>query len=213
MRLFRGTRCSVEVLMGLFRKSDGAETAGERAPRWSVPGTQAARTRARGSLVRSLTRVRPSNMPPGSPKPAARDGRRRTPGESLSPKRCPASRMGPVSDVTTRYGSRPTFPGWRGWVKTIPLSGLEAQAWPSLEENPRLEPKWTTEDAHCLRDPGRIRERVMFSELVLSDVLRDVHTRHRARSTVNGHDARMEKLRWRVGGDSSPQHFTKPKRV
>ena len=61
--------------MGLFRKSDGAETAGARAPRWSVPGTQAARTRARGSLVRSLTRVRPGNMPnlvveyPGTDRP------------------------------------------------------------------------------------------------------------------------------------------------
>ena len=38
-----------------------------------------------------------------------------------------------------------------------------------------------------------------FSELVLSGVLRDVHTRHGARSTVNDHGARMEKLRWRVG--------------
>ena len=84
---------------------------------WSVPGTQTARTRARRNLVRSLTRVRPSIMPLGSPRPAARDGRRRTPGESLSPKRCPASRMGPVSGVNTRYGSRPTSPGWRGWVE------------------------------------------------------------------------------------------------
>ena len=42
---------------------------------WSVPGTQTARTRARRNLVRSLTRVRPSNLPslvgeyPGTDRP------------------------------------------------------------------------------------------------------------------------------------------------
>ena len=38
MRLFRGTRCSAEVLMGLFRESDGAETAGATCAALVGPG-------------------------------------------------------------------------------------------------------------------------------------------------------------------------------
>ena len=93
----RGTRrpftegLDVGELVGRERKSrrDCSERATE--PRrlahvrtvWSVPGTQTARTRARRNLVRSLTRVRPSNMPQ-VPRVLLRDGRRCTPGESLS---------------------------------------------------------------------------------------------------------------------------------
>ena len=69
--------------------------------------------------------------------------------------------------------------------------------------NPRLEPRWTTEDARCLRDPGRSRGRVRFSELVLSGVQRDVHTLH---GTSQATDVRV--LAWEAEVESEGRFIT-----
>ena len=119
--------------MGLFRKSDGAETAAQRALCWSVPGTQAARTRARGSLVRSLTRVRPGNMPSGSPTTRGPRWPSSYPGRVPVLTEVSSLEGGPGEWCQHSVQLKAHLPGWRGWVKTKPLSGLEAQAWPSLE--------------------------------------------------------------------------------
>ena len=72
-------------------------------------------------------------MPLGSPRPAARDGRRRTPGESLSPKEVSSLEDGPGEWCQHSVQLEAHLPWVERVGETKPLSGLVAQAWPSLE--------------------------------------------------------------------------------
>ena len=119
--------------MGLFRKSDGAETAGATCAALVGPGNAGCedqgegepRTKPHSSEAQYYATWIPETRGPRWP--------------SSYPGRVPV-----LTEVSSLEGGpgewcqhsvqlEAHLPGWRGWVKTKPLSGLEAQAWPSLE--------------------------------------------------------------------------------